>query len=191
VYALGVTTQTATLVAAVIAASATIITLILDVAMARGAEARAAHREVLAPHLAAIGEGVHQVLAGAVILHRRAKQGQSPGAADRKAGTTGAALLKELRLKVKYPLAGIEEPLRTLSRAYDWAQTFKGDESGDAFIEAAQKLGREVDSVIARSYSRGTPPRRWEQWRLARRTADVRDRWTSRFPSADADELPG
>lgn len=175
------TTEDATLIAAVIAAAAGLLKLGIDAIVSLGAETRAAHREILAPHLGEIATGIHQVVAGAVLVHTRAKQGQAPGEADTKAGKAGTEALKRQRLEVRYSLAGANEALRTLSRAYDWASTFKGDASGDTFIEAVRTLGRVVDDAIARSYSRGRPPTYWERRRLDRTAKSVRAAWESRF----------
>jgi hypothetical protein len=56
------------------------------------------------------------------------EQGQAPGNAGVRAAR-GAETLKLKRLQVKYPLAGLEEPLRTLSRGYDWAKRSIGKNS--------------------------------------------------------------
>lgn len=180
------TTQEATLIAAVIAASAASLKLIVDAVTSRGAEARAAHREVLSAHLGELGTAIHQVVAGAVLLHNRAKLGQRPGEADTKAGREGSEALKRKRLDVKYPLDGTNDALRTLSRSYDWAATFKGDQTGDEFIDALQKLGRRVDRTIARSYAKGRPPTWWDRRRLKRREARVRAAWKDRFGGKEA-----
>jgi hypothetical protein len=177
---LAISAQNATLVAAVIAAGAAILRIVTDAFGARSAEARAAHREVLAAHLGDIGVAVHEVVSGAVVLYRRAQQGQAPGNAGTQAAR-GAQTLKLKRLQVKYPLAGLEEPLRTLSRGYDWASTYQGDPSGERFIEALRALSRSVDGTVSRSYARGIPPGRWERRRLDQRAKAVREAWHDRF----------
>ena len=177
---LGFSAQTATLTAAAIAAAAGIVKLLADAVAARGTEARAAHRQILAPHLNEIGVAVHELVSGAVLLHKRAKLGQDPGNAGTQAAR-GAATLKRKRLEVKYPLAGLEEPMRTLSRGYDWASTYKGDPSGEAFIEALRCLSRSIDAVIAGSYARGTPPTWRERRRLRKHAEAVRAVWQTRF----------
>ena len=55
--------ENATLIAAAIAAAAGILTLILTNAGTRSAEARAAHRAALAPHLSEIGLAIHEAIA--------------------------------------------------------------------------------------------------------------------------------
>jgi hypothetical protein len=177
---LAVSAQTATLVAALIAAGAALFKIVADAFAARGAEARAAHRQVLAPHLGDIGVAVHEVVSGAVLLYRRAQQGQAPGNAGVQAAR-GAETLKLKRLQVKYPLAGLEEPLRTLSRGYDWASTYQGDASGETFIEGLRALSRSVDATVSRSYARGIPPSWWERRRLNKQVKAVRSAWQARF----------
>jgi hypothetical protein len=177
---LAVSAQSATLIAALIAAGAALFKIVADAFAARSAEARAAHRQVLAPHLGDIGVAVHEVVSGAVLLYRRAQQGQAPGNAGVQAAR-GAETLKLKRLQVKYPLAGLEEPLRTLSRGYDWASTYQGDPSGEAFIEGLRALSRSVDATVSRSYARGIPPSWWERRRLNKQVKAVRAAWQARF----------
>jgi hypothetical protein len=174
------TTQDATLIAAGIAAVASLAKLLADALSARGTATRAAHRTVLQPHLAGLATSVHGVVAGAVVAHRRLKEARAGGNALDNSRSAATAL-KTYRLEVKYALPGIEEPLRTLTRAPDWIATYKGDPSGDGFVEGLQCLSHMVDDVISRSYRRGRPPTRWEQWRLARATKRVRDAWEGRF----------
>jgi hypothetical protein len=174
------TTQDATLIAAAIAAVASLAKLIADALSARGTATRAAHRTVLQPHLAGLATSIHGVVAGAVVAHRRLQEASAAGNALDNSRSAATAL-KTYRLEVKYALPGIEEPLRTLTRAPDWIATYKGDPSGDGFVERLQRLSRMVDDAISRSYRRGRPPTRWEQWRLARATKGVRDAWESRF----------
>jgi hypothetical protein len=177
---LALTTQTATLIAAAIGAAAGVVKLVADALSARGAASRAAHRSVLEPHLARLATSIHEVVAGAVLIHRGAQKNKVPGNAL-ASSQRAAADLKQQRLAVKYPLPGLEEPLRTLTRAPDWAATFDGHASGDRFIACLQELGRRIDKTIERSYRRGRPPARWESWRLARQTGEVRDAWDTRF----------
>ncbi len=173
-------TPDATLIAAGIAAATGLLKLVSDAFSARGTATRAAHRHVLEPHLAELAVNVHGVMAGAVVVHRRLKDGQAPGQALQNSQSAADAL-KESRLAVKYSLPGLEEPLRTLTRVPDWIATYKGDSSGDRLVERLQRLSRMVDATISRSYRRGRPPSRWEQWRLGRQTMRTRHAWENRF----------
>ena len=178
-----VTTQEATLIAAAIAAAASLTKLITDALSARGAATRAAHRAVLEPHLPQLAKSVHGAVAGAVIVHKRAKKGQAGGNALENS-QLAAGELKANRLEVKYALPGLEAPLGTLTRAPDWIATCKGKPSGDEVVEGLQRLSRLVDSTITRSYRRGRPPARWEQRRLERADHELRDAWKTRWADA-------
>jgi hypothetical protein len=174
------TTQDAALLAAGIAAGTKLLT---DALTARGAATRAAHRAVLQPHLSDLATTIHGVVAGAVLAHRRLQDDKTAGNALENSQCAAAAL-KQHRLEVKYSLPGLQEPLRTLTRAPDWIATYKGDSSGDGFIECLQRLSGMVDATITRSYRRGRPPTCWEQWRLSRETKRIRSTWEGRFDRA-------
>lgn len=173
-------TQDATLIAAGIAAAASVLKLVVDAISARGAAMRAAHRSILEPHLAPLGQEIHEILAGAVIVHRRAKRGAAPGESQLNA-KRAAASLKERRLLLKYSLNRLHEPLRILTRTPDWVANYKGDTSGDVLIEQMQDLSKRLDAVISRSYRRGRPPSWVERRRLLREAKNVRGTWERRF----------
>lgn len=179
--------EDATLIAAGIAAVASLAKLVADALSARGTATRAAHRAVLQPHLSKLAISIHGSVAGAKIVHDRAKKGQQPGNAMTNAQTAAAAL-KRHRLEVKYALPGLEDPLGTLTRAPDWIANVKGEDSGEVLIECLQGLGRAVDNVITRSYRRGRPPTRCEQWLLGRANKRVRAAWDRR-PHRGSDEV--
>jgi hypothetical protein len=178
------TAETATLLSAGIAAAASVMILLGNLIGARGAEARSAHRNVLEPHLPDLGEALHEVVASAVLQHRRAQNNQAPGAAG-QFGAKAAEILKAKRIAVRYPLRCTGPALRTLSRLPDWASTYKGHESGDELIGHARELGRLVDAVIARSYARGRPPTRFERWRVERQNKRLLETWERRFGAPD------
>lgn len=173
-----VTREEATLIAAAIAAVASVAKLLADVFTARTGATRAAHRAVLEPHLCKLAVSIHGAMAGTKIVHDRAKVGQEPGNAMTSA-RSAAADLKSHRLEVKYSLPGLEDPLGTITRAPDWIAHYK-DGSGDALLKSLQQLGRLVDATITRSYQRGRPPTRVEQWRLQRANARARGAWSRR-----------
>jgi hypothetical protein len=153
----------------------------------RGAEARAAHRRGLESELPALGEALHQVVASSVIAHRRVRGGQMAGVAGTN-GLEAAEVLKQKRLMVRYPLSGIEDALRSLSRLPNWAATYRGHESGDDLIRDAQGLSAQVDKVIARSYRRGRPPNAFERRSIRRQTERLRLTWSQRFGGDDEDD---
>jgi hypothetical protein len=182
-----VSTADATLLAAIIAAAASLLKLIADSFAERGAAMRAAHRSILEPHLEPLGESLHTIAAGAVLEHRRAKEGQAPGTAQANAFVAADAL-KQQRLLVKYCLDGLDEPLRILTRAPNWVATYKGDPTGDALVEALRKLASGLDSTIARSYRRGQPPSWLGRTRLNKRAKKAREIWEKRFGREPAEQ---
>lgn len=179
------TRETATLIAAGIAAAASLAKLVTDAFSARGAATRAAHRAVLEPHLADLATSIHGAVAGAVIAHERARQGQATGNALENS-QQAATSLKTHRLEVKYALPGLEKPLGTLTRAPNWIATCRGQPAGDEVLKGLKRLSRLVDSTITRSYRRGRPPTRWEQRRLRRANSDLRQAWKTRWAGANA-----
>jgi hypothetical protein len=183
-----VTAQTATLIAAGVAASASLVSLIVNLVAVRGAEARAAHRKALEPHLGELGQGVHSVIAVAVLLHKRARQGQAAGAWLEN-GEQASQVLKRKRTELKYPLLGVDEALRTLSRIPTWSATYRGHASGDRLLSEARSLAAIVDRVVAKSYAKGRPPTALERWRLSRRVERVRAAWGERFSETNALEI--
>ena len=66
-------TGTATLIAAIIAAGAALVTVVTTTVAGRGSEGRAAHRELLKERMAELGEGLHGVIATSHDQHRKLK----------------------------------------------------------------------------------------------------------------------
>jgi hypothetical protein len=179
---LAVSTADATLLAAIVAAAASLLNIVANAFAERSAAMRAAHRSILQTHLEPLGESIHTIAAGAVLEHRRAKTGQAPGNAQANAFSAAEAL-KEQRLLVKYCLNGLDEPLRIFTRAPNWIATYKGNPTGDEFVEGLQRLSGRLDSAIARSYRRGRPPSWIERSCLNRDAEKVRGIWEMRFGS--------
>lgn len=177
---------TATLIAAAVAAGASLLTLLGTQFGAKRAEMRAAHRHALQGQLEALGEGVHKTAASAVILRRRFTAGQDP-TAWRDVGKTGADALKAVRPKLKYTLYGLDEPIRTLSRMPEWVATYKDvpNTNAEELLRAMQKLASAVDDTVRASYRRGLPPGAIRRWWLRHLTSNVRGLWGKRFDTAD------
>jgi hypothetical protein len=181
---LSVSEVTATLVVAGIAAAVSVATLLVTVVSSRRSEQRAAHRATLAPYLPNIASGIHSVMASSQLILRRAESGQTLDSWIQR-GAAGASLLKGVRPNVKYPLFGIDEALRTLSRMPEWIATYSGDRDAGAgrLLENAQRLSILTDEVVRRSYARGRPPTWFERRKLNQRAAETRDEWARRFPT--------
>jgi hypothetical protein len=175
-----ISTQDATLLAAGIAAVASVLIVFLNTATNRGAAMRAAHRSILEPHLGPLGEAIHEIASGAVITYGRATRGEGPANAQVNA-KNAAESLKARRPLVKYSLDGLDGPLRVLGYAPDWVATYKGDPTGQKLVDGIQDLAARLDTVIGRSYRRGRPPTWSERRGLERRTKKIRETWGRRF----------
>lgn len=118
----------ATLIAASIAASVSLISLLMHATFGRNSEARAAHRQLLAEHLTDLASSVAEVVATANVLNLVAKEGSTR---EKRLNwqTKGEAAVKRLkcvRPKVRYPLYGLDDGLRTLSRIPHWTASYTG-----------------------------------------------------------------
>lgn len=165
--------STATLFAAIIAAVVSIIVLLLQVLSAYDAESRGAHRQIIEPYLADLGESLHSILATSEIM-MKAKSDVSYNEWKRKAHTSQDAL-RAIRGKVRYPLWGIDEGIRVMIRVPNWITHFKKRVPGSReVLDAADDLRITLDDVIRHSYSWGRPPTVCERWRVARRATALR-----------------
>lgn len=125
-------------------------------------ELHEAHRQTLGPHVADLGEAIHEVVALSNIVFKRTQQGRD--LEDWLADAEAAAKdLKKLRRKLRYPLWGIDEGLRSLSRLPDWVGHVRHDQSkSQRLLEDATNLSQALNRVIQKSYLRGRPPRFYE-----------------------------
>jgi hypothetical protein len=176
------TQETATLVAAGIAATAAIVSLVFNISSNRSSEFRAAHREVLRPKLAILGKALHEVVATSSILLERASTGKDPQAWISR-GASAADVLKQVRLELRYPLHGLDDALRTLSRSPEWTATYKGrkDMGAQALVDSVKKLAKATDKAIRKSYLRGRPPGLATRFKVNRAERRVRKTWAARF----------
>jgi hypothetical protein len=150
----------ATFAAALIAAGVSIATFVAGMWSAAAAAKRAAHREMLVPHVADLGAAIHECVAISAVLTKRIANGQSVGGWMTR-GKSAKGNLDAVRRKVKYPLPELDEALRTLARVPDWARHAAADNPDRAtrLLDAAERLRREVDRLIGDSYRSGKPPR--------------------------------
>lgn len=177
----------ATLLAAVIAAVASIITLAFTLASKRGEESRAAHRAVIVGELKIVGRALHEVLALSNIQLKAIKKDIHP---ERyKAAAQAARALKAVRLDVRYTLWGLDSGFRELARLPDWIGHAKVDEKAANEIFALGKaLGEDLDRAVRAAYVNGQTPNAWQRFRVERRTHALRKRYQM-FSSARAGRI--
>lgn len=180
----------ATVTAAVIAASAALIVSLATAVSSRATDTRSAHRSVLAPFLADLGQHLAGVVATAHVFLKRAAAEQDLGA-WRARMLSHADDLMTLRSQVRYPLYGLEEGLRVLSRVSSWTQHFTSQakmREGRELLEHADRLRSTLDRTVAKSYRRGEPPTRLDRWQVERRAKRVRSFWEGRDPRHSIDD---
>lgn len=179
------TSETATLIAAIIAAVVSIINLVGGASYRRNEEIRAAIRTAVAANVDSVGRLVHEVIALSFILAKansdeshKEKHVKARQAADR---------LKAKRLDVRYSLWGLEEGLRTLTRVPDWVAHTRGNtRHREPLLEAASELGALIDGAVRRTYLTGDAPNWLARWRISRKSTLVK----KRFDAFLADEKP-
>lgn len=184
------TTESATLIAASIAATASVAGLAVSLVAQFRAELRVAHRQTLDAYIAELGESLHQIVACADIL-LKTKSGESREKWKCR-GAKASASLKNLRPKVRYPLWGLEEGLRVLSRVPDWADHARVDPvRAKTLIARADKLRRALDDATRRSYRSGRCPSLYERIRVGHHAAQCRKVFTDGKPELSADASNG
>jgi len=181
--------ERATLIAACIAAGASVLVLVLSLRAQRRSELRLAHRQTLDRTIADLAEALHQTVACADILLKT--KSDEARARWKCRGAKASAQLKLLRPKLRYPLWGLDEALRVLSRVPDWAEHARANNSrAEALVQRADSLRRSLDYAIRRSYRYGRCPAihermrvRYNAWRCRRVFTSGR---TEREPEEDA-----
>lgn len=147
------TTQEATLVAASIAAIASVLKLFFD----RFAEGRSSTRQLLKPLIAEMGEAVYSVVATCKVLietetPQKFKSWYGKACREREK-------LKVLRPKLRNPLWGIDEGLRVLERLPDWCSHTRTDKNRAAkMLKHASALRHVIDITALRCYRGGIQP---------------------------------
>lgn len=172
---LAVDTATGTLAAAVIAAVAAIGSLVVTTISGYRREGREAQRAALQPHLAPLADAIHQTVATSSMQHKALVDGKRELAAKwRKRGTDASSDLERIRLEVRYPLPGVDEGLRSLTRIPNWVAHRKGGDEGGALLQQADSLAKALHRAIESSWRRGRPPGTFTRHRLTRRVGAVR-----------------
>lgn len=165
------TTQEATLIAAAIAAFASVVTLAMNLRAQKTSEMRVSYRASLEPYIHELGAALHEIMATSNIYLFRAKSDESR-ANWRTKHENARDSIKELRLKVRYQLWGIDGGLNTISKVGDHStHLLDDDKRARELIENASKLRELLDLVIMRSFKRGAPPTIIESLRV---------KWTAR-----------
>ncbi|CAN5521392.1 hypothetical protein BH09ACT4_BH09ACT4_12510 [soil metagenome] len=142
---------------------------------------RAAHRQIIAPHLEPISEDVHEIVAGIVVMRKRTVQ-DSDATEWQKRSKDAGLRLDATRRKVQYTFPDLNGAFRELSRASDHVATYKNlpGTNVDRLVKAYQQLANRVNKSVASSYRRGVPASSLQQFLLWADAKWVRHLWDKR-----------
>lgn len=149
---------TATLVAALVAAAGSIISLFVK----RASTMRKAHRDSLEPHIGELAKSIHQAVAtSAIIVKTNSTQSRERW---RARGTDTKKTLKALRTELRYSLWGLDKAIRELALLPDWVEhAWDYPEYRKELIERGDKLSDALDRSIRRCYAKGRTPSWFER----------------------------
>ena len=159
--------MTATLIAAVVAAVASVAGLVLNLVAQSRSEVRQANRALLGPYLNDLARALHEVMATATIL-TKARTDQSR-ANWRERAADAQAKIKGFRSELRYPLWGIHEGLRVISLIPNWLEhTQDAAEVAEEIWADGNRLRHALDLAIRDAYASGRLPSRRRQRRVNR-----------------------
>ena len=183
---------TATLVAASIAGFLSLTNLVVSWRHRRSAEEREQYRGLLKPHVETLGANLHTLLAAAKVAGKRMDLDQPPDSWMTRS-ESAAKNLKDMVLKVKYPLWSVVDGLRELTRLPNWLRHVRDQAARRGMLlAAAEALRSEVDTAIRNAFLSGVQPGHLQRWRVTKRTKELRAVWLAGRPAegsiANSDE---
>lgn len=146
-----------TLVAAWIAAGASLLSLFANLIFKRQAELRLAHRKVLEKDIADISEAIHSTIATSRMLCKA----RTPESQDNWRGKADQATetLKSVRVRHRYDLWGITDQINLLSRLPDWIEHSRNKPIfTEPLFSLGRLLGTRLDRAVRYSYTSGRSP---------------------------------
>jgi len=163
-----------TLIAAIIAALSSIITLVINLIASRSSEMRVAYRNSLNPYLSDLSNEIYSTIARSKII-TKAKSATAI-TSWRNRAKESKTKLKEIRLMLRYQLWGITDSMRTLALLPDWiehARRFPG--YSDELLRKEHALGVALDNAILTAYTNGRRPNWLEQVRVRYAAKNLRE----------------
>lgn len=174
------TSETTTLVAAVIAAAASMLGVLvtgLSIYFDRRTTKEDRHRELLSPYVVDLGDVLHQIVACSQVVVNRAKAGEPTEKWERLAGEA-CAKLKVLRLRVKYPLWGLDEGLSELTRLASYVSHQRDHaDLRQPLLDAANALRTRLDDAIRGSFVQGRAPSASDVGSVVTAARELRSLW--------------
>ena len=173
---------TATLVAALTAAIASIASLVLRSRSELRAELRETNRKKLESLVDDLGDAMHKLVACSTLRARDRDQANAQYWDSKivEARTT----LRKIRPRVRYQLWGLDEGLKALIALPDWL-TSKTATDTSQLLSAAHGLRASLDQSIRLCYRHGRTPTILDRWRVNRAVNDLYQAATSLGYSRD------
>lgn len=182
------TLEEVTLIAAFIAAAFSLITLGLTLVAAKDAESRAAHRNILGDTIGNLGEALHKLMACSTVMIKT-QSDESFTKWEEKA-KDAQKRLNELRVKLRYPLWGLDSPLRTMTRIGSWTTHYRRDVTvATQFLRLADHLRENIDLAVKSSYASGNPPSWWRTFRASLAERKVLTYYENTAPRPEAEQM--
>ena len=115
------------------------------------------HRALLEKYMSQLGELSYSLLS-CLKIYPQTKTDTSRKRWQETLETTKIEI-NQIRLKLRYPLWGIIDEIKTLARTASWGQYYRDNKTQfDKFYDLANKLRNELDQAILDSYINGRPP---------------------------------
>lgn len=177
---IAISSDEATLVAAGVAALASLAVMVMNIRGMRSSEMRVAQREALETHVEELGKAIYEIVATAHVVVSRARKGQSLESWYSRS-SEASDTVKDLRLKIRYPLWGIDEGLRAITRLPDWTQhTLADHDKAEELVRRADRLRSALDITIRNCYIDGRTPNLIERCRVRWSASQLHDFFDSR-----------
>lgn len=177
--------ESATLVAAALAAVASVLSILFKVLGQKNADMRAAHRDLMATYVEDLGRAIHESVATANVFISKIENGGNADAWRKKADTAKSDLAT-IRRRVRYSLWGIDEGLRDLTRLANWvAHCQDYPANANKLLNAADQLREALDDAIRHSYSSGNPP----SWRRRKKVHNAAEHLRAVYSEVMAEGL--
>lgn len=146
------------ILAALVAAVASLSSVVLNMFLSRASERKNSHRKLLECYFFQLSESLHSILACTDTVVRRLDQNMSIES-WREKGTKSGKELKFIIPKVRYLLWGVERGIRDLVRLMGWSLHVQIVPNGSRqLLKRGDSLRKAIDSAILSSYTSGKPP---------------------------------
>lgn len=153
--------------ATLLAATATSVLTVVALINGRSAELRSSQRKLLETEVGKLATALYEVVATADIL-LRTKSAESHKSWSERATKAKDALILCQR-QMRYPLWGITDALRTLSRLPGWTQYAKRyPTKSQALLQHGDNLRDAIDRAVLNCLRTGRTPSWFRRWRVGR-----------------------